>query len=359
MKSVTFILPGQGTKPSGGFKVVYEYANYLVKHGWYVEVIHIAWLNNIASLCKGIAKYFVYFFNYKPSRWFNLHNKVKTRWVLKLKKINTKKVVATAWLTAELLYRLKKADFFDKYYLIQGDESKFDDVVVYNWQERVYVTWKYNWKIIVINNFLFEMIAKYNQNIIKITNGIDCEKYKIMEQIDYRKRFSICMLGHIFECKGTKVGVEAFNLLKIKYPNMQVTIFGVYPKMAYISDWINYEYMASQERIVGIYNQSALFVSCSYTEGFGLPLVEAMACGCAAVVSDIPAYRDIANETMALYFEAGNIKDIVNKIEYFFDNDIKRQEYAYRSSQYIKSSFSFEKSAEALEKYISIFGNLS
>ena len=351
MKFVTFILPGQGTKPSGGFKVVYEYANYLVNHDWYVEVIHIAWLNNITSLFKGIVKYFIFFFNYRPSQWFNLHNKVKTRWVLKLKKINTKKVVATAWSTAELLYRLKRDVSFDEYYLIQADESKFDDVVAGNWQERVYATWKYNWKIIVINNFLFEMIAKYNKNIIKITNGIDCEKYEIIEQIDYRKKFSICMLGHIFEWKGTKIGVEALNLLKTKYPDMQVTIFSVYPKMAYIPAWINYEYMASQERIVEIYNQSALFVSCSYTEGFGLPLVEAMACGCAAVISDIPAYRDIVNETMALYFEPGNIEDVVHKIDCFFINDNKRREYAYKSNQHVKSSFSFEKSAESLENY--------
>jgi len=352
MKSVTFILPGQGTKPSGGFKVVYEYANYLVKYGWCVEIIHLAWLNNIRPLFKGIAKYLFFFFNYKPSRWFNLHSEIKIRWVLKLRKINAKKVVATAWVTAELLYRLKTNDLFDKYYFIQADESKFDDVVKYNWQERVYATWKYNWKMIVINDFLFEMITKYNQNVIKITNGIDCEKYKITEQIDYRKRFSVCMLGHIFEWKGTKTGVEALSLLKSKYPDIYVTIFSGYPKMEYIPDWINYEYIPSQERIVEIYNQSSIFLSCSYTEGFGLPFVEAMACGCAAVVSDIPAYRDIANETMALYFEVGNIKDIVHNIEIFLNDDNKRREYALKGNQYARSAFSFEKSAETFVNYI-------
>jgi glycosyltransferase involved in cell wall biosynthesis len=351
MKSVTFVLPGQGTKPSGGFKIVYEYANYLAGHNWYVEIIHIAWMDNIASLLKGIAKYFFFFLNYKPSQWFNLHKAIKTRWTFRLKDINTKKVVATAWATAELLYR-QNNNIFDMYYLVQADESKFDDVVAHNWQERVYATWKYNWKLIVINDFLFKMIIKYNKNIIKITNGIDHEKYKIVKQIESRERLSISMLGHIFKWKGTETGIEALNILKNKYPNMRVIVFGVYPKMSYIPDWIDYEYMPSQERIVAIYNQSAIFISCSYTEGFGLPFIEAMACGCASVVSDIPAYRDIADETMALYFEPGNVASLICNIEMLFNNDIKRIEYAHKSNLHTKSLFSFEKSAESLESYL-------
>jgi glycosyltransferase involved in cell wall biosynthesis len=352
MNSITFVLPGQGTKPSGGFKVVYEYANYLANHNWYVEIIHIAWLDNVSSFLKGIAKYFFFFLNYKPSRWFSLHTAIKTRWFFRLKKIHTEKVVVTAWATAELLYRQKNNKTFDIYYLVQGDESKFDDVVVHNWQERVYATWNYDWKLIVINDFLFKMIVKYNQKIIKISNGIDCKKYKIIKPIEDRERFSICMLGHVFELKGTEIGIEALKLLKNKYQDMQVTIFSVYPKMSYIPDWIDYEYMSSQERIVSIYNQSAIFISCSYTEGFGLPFVEAMACGCATVVSDIPAYRDIADETMTLYFEPGNVTSLAHNIESFFNDDIKRKEYAHNGNRYITTSFSFEKSAESLEKYI-------
>jgi glycosyltransferase involved in cell wall biosynthesis len=355
MKSVTFVLPDRGIKPCGGFKIVYEYANYLASHNWYVEIIHIAWLENIGFLLKmlkGIAKYFVFFLNYKPSSWFDLHTAVKTRWVFRLKQINTKKVIATAWEIAELLYR-QFNNSLDMYYLVQADESKFDGVVAHNLQERVYATWKYNWKLIVINDFLFKMITKYNQNVIKIINGIDHEKYKIIKQVENREKYSICMMGHTAELKGTEIGVEALKLLKNKYPNMSATLFSVFPKMSYIPDWINYEYMPLQERIVAIYNRSTVFISCSYTEGFGLPFVEAMACGCATVVSDIPAYRDISDETMTLYFEPGNVVSLICNIEMLFNDDIKRIKYAYNGNLHTKSSFSLKKSAEAFERYIS------
>src|SRR5215470_15162667 len=37
---VVFLLPGQGVRPTGGYKVVYEYANRLTRDGHEVSVLH-------------------------------------------------------------------------------------------------------------------------------------------------------------------------------------------------------------------------------------------------------------------------------------------------------------------------------
>jgi len=42
-----------------------------------------------------------------------------------------------------------------------------------------------------------------------------------------------------------------------------------------------------------LYSGAALFVSTSLYEGFGLPLIEAMACGTLGVVSDLPVFREV------------------------------------------------------------------
>ncbi|HWE04193.1 MAG TPA: glycosyltransferase family 1 protein [Tepidisphaeraceae bacterium] len=45
-------------------------------------------------------------------------------------------------------------------------------------------------------------------------------------------------------------------------------------------------------------------------EGFGMPAVEAMACGCALICSEIPALREVAGDS-ALYFSPGDVEGLV------------------------------------------------
>jgi glycosyltransferase involved in cell wall biosynthesis len=54
-----------------------------------------------------------------------------------------------------------------------------------------------------------------------------------------------------------------------------------------------------------LYSHAEFLVFPSMYEGFGLPLVEAMACGCPAVCSDIPALRETGGAA-ALYRDAGS-----------------------------------------------------
>jgi glycosyltransferase involved in cell wall biosynthesis len=53
-------------------------------------------------------------------------------------------------------------------------------------------------------------------------------------------------------------------------------------------------------RLVDLYNAAAVYVSAAQQEGFGLPVLEAMACGCPVVVSDISAHRELVGDAGAL-----------------------------------------------------------
>ena len=64
------------------------------------------------------------------------------------------------------------------------------------------------------------------------------------------------------------------------------------------------------EALCRFYNQAAAFVSPSLYEGFGIPLLEAMACGCPIIASRIPATVEVAGEC-PIYFEPAEVESLL------------------------------------------------
>jgi glycosyltransferase involved in cell wall biosynthesis len=59
-----------------------------------------------------------------------------------------------------------------------------------------------------------------------------------------------------------------------------------------------------QEALAELYRQAAAVLVTSESEGFGMPLIEALACGTMLVVSDIPVFREVAGNA-AVYCPVG------------------------------------------------------
>src|SRR2546422_11062585 len=58
--------------------------------------------------------------------------------------------------------------------------------------------------------------------------------------------------------------------------------------------------------ISAVYRRAALVLQTSEAEGFGLPVIEAMACGTPVLASDIPALREVGGSS-AMYCPVGEI----------------------------------------------------
>lgn len=92
------------------------------------------------------------------------------------------------------------------------------------------------------------------------------------------------------------------------------------------------------------YNQATLFVFPSLYEGFGFPLLEAMACGCPVITSDKTSLPEIAGNA-ALYFDGMDEKDLAEKIISVLKNKPMQQKMQKRGVAQAKK-FTWEKCAE-------------
>jgi len=69
-------------------------------------------------------------------------------------------------------------------------------------------------------------------------------------------------------------------------------------------------------QLAALYRRASVVVLPSDREGFGLPIVEAMACGTPVIASDIPALREVGGAA-ALYCPSGDISRWVDVLVQF------------------------------------------
>ena len=72
-----------------------------------------------------------------------------------------------------------------------------------------------------------------------------------------------------------------------------------------------------------LYHRAQALASPSLWEGFGLPLLEAMACRVPVIASDIPAHREVAEEA-ACYVDAEDPDSMASGIERVLDDETLR-----------------------------------
>ena len=103
----------------------------------------------------------------------------------------------------------------------------------------------------------------------------------------------------------------------------------------------------TDEELVRLYNQASCFIFPSIYEGFGLPPLEAMACGCPVLAADIPVLREVCADA-AVYFNPYDVESIHNAIlAYLKDTDTKKPLLQTKGKANVQR-FSWQQSAQAI-----------
>ena len=98
--------------------------------------------------------------------------------------------------------------------------------------------------------------------------------------------------------------------------------------------------------IAAIYNLAKLFVFPSLYEGFGIPPLEAQACGCPVVCSDAASLPEACGDSV-VYFDPYSVEDMRDKIQMVLDDENLQNELRVKGFENIKR-FSWERSAKQI-----------
>lgn len=87
--------------------------------------------------------------------------------------------------------------------------------------------------------------------------------------------------------------------------------------------------------ITYLYQHARFLAFCSYTEGFGLPLIEGIMRGTPVIAADIPVSREVAGE-YCIWFPQDDAAALCNIVRYFEEN---REEYLQRKKELQKFQY--------------------
>lgn len=323
MSKITFLLYTSPRKLGGGMKVIYEYGNYLASKGHQVEFAYMG--NALWSrypvpepLRKLLARISVM---HRPT-WFALDKRIKKYVVFSVsdRQIHdADTLVATHILTAQPAASLN-ASKGEKAYFIQDFE---------NWSlpdHEVYKTYALEMKNITVAKWLSDVVdAHAAKPSVCVPNGINTCVFRVVTPINERPPHTIAFHYRENPIKGCEFALETIRILQRKYSDLKVTVVSTEPAPDNLPSCCKYVQNALPEEVAAINNETAIFMCSSVLEGYGLPGLEAMACGCALVSTDYPAIHEYAvdGET-ALLSPVRDAESMARNIERLFeDNDLR------------------------------------
>lgn len=344
MAQFNFVLPFLPTKPVGGVKNLFQFANRLAAKGHQITIYCSVQRPFKKSKTPVWFRLLLNRLSVHRVNWFSLHANIKLKVVPALKDQyipDAQATLSTWWQMAYALADLNKSKGI-KINLIQDYELWVGQ------EEAVHASYKLPIQHVVIARYLENLVFEHSgQRPILINTPIDTKKFIKTVPIEERNPLTVMMMYSEEPRKGSEYGLKALSILKQKNPTLKVTLFSVYDRPNHIPPWM--DYYQRPDDLVSLYNQHAIFISPSLGEGWALPPAEAMACGCALVCTNIGGHQDYAiHMKTASLVETQNPDMMARAIEDLIDDQNLKNTLATAGHQFIKS-FDWDEAVSKLE----------
>lgn len=353
---INFLLPCYSWGPSGGFKVVFEYANRLARRGHQVAVLQPRRLKfpppEKFTLRQRVRRARLWWKELRSTPviyWHSVDSRVQVKFIPSSDQSHIPDadiLFATAWHTVQSVLACPKKKGA-KCYLIQHYETFLGprDLVDQTWRASLYK--------IAVSKWLVEVGETLGlSDVFHIPVGIDHSLYRTLRPISEREPRVAMMFSEV-PFKRAADGIKALEIVKKQHPGLRVVLFGIGSRASSIPAWMEYVQDPPQKQLVSeIFNNSSIVISSSLSEGFGLPPAEGAACGCAIVSTDSGGVRDfIIHGETGLLSPPQNPEALARNISFLLDNNDVRIRLAEAGRSFVRR-LDWEHSTDLMEKFL-------
>ena len=198
-----------------------------------------------------------------------------------------------------------------------------------------------------------------NEDKFEVTPfGVDTNFFKPIYTPKNEDVFQILSVGYLIERKGFEYLIKSVKEVLKEYSNVKLKIIGSGPlesKLKYLItelkmvDRVELIENVSDNELLNLYNSSDLFILPSITdtqgntEGLGVVLLEAMACGLPVIGSKVGGIPDIIKDCeTGLLVDEKNILDLSMKIKNLINDNDLRKKIAAAGFNMVKERFSWD-----------------
>lgn len=178
--------------------------------------------------------------------------------------------------------------------------------------------------VLAPSTFVERTIAKHHPNkiVMPARYGVDLEFWRGPKQRGGSRTLRFLYTGQISLRKGMPVLLEAWRAAAI--PEAELHLVGLWQ----LADSLKHELPpgiaisppCSSSELRDHYRNADVFVFPSFFEGFGLVLLEAMACGMPAIASTATAGPDVLDDSCGRIVRAGDVDELIAVLEWFGNN---------------------------------------
>lgn len=229
-------------------------------------------------------------------------------------------VIGTWWETAEWMLKLSP-EKGAKVHFVQGD----DTISEYT-KERAQEVFAAPCHKIAVSRWVSELLIKDFgiQKVWRADNTVDLLHFSVAPNELSPRHTALGFVVSTSQIKRTDLAVRAALALRNQFPNLQVRTFGTreYAPGRHVPDWFHHAEHPPQSEIPSLYQDCDIWLWTSQTEGFGLPILEAMACGVPVVATQAGAAPDILTPDCGILVP-GEIDAIVEAVRSLLSNPDK------------------------------------